>query len=69
MVPYYFFILLLFIYLHKYVYYWGEKVLLKMYHKENNISLFSEYKKIYNKKYLEIGCIIFYGSNINILLY
>lgn len=60
MVPYYFFILLLFIYLHKYVYYWGEKVLLKMYHKENNISLFSEYKKKYIIKNIWKSAVLFF---------
>ena len=60
MVPYYFFMLLLFIYLHKYVYFWGEKILLKMYHNENNISLFSEYKKKYIIKNIWKSAVLFF---------
>ena len=60
MVPYYFFMLLLFIYLHKYVYYWGEKMLLKIYYKENNISLFSEYKKKYIIKNIWKSAVLFF---------
>ena len=29
MISYYFFLMIIFIYLHKYVYYWGEKILIK----------------------------------------
>ena len=35
MISYYFFLMIIFIYLHKYVYYWGEKILIKY----NNITL------------------------------
>ncbi len=60
MVPYYFFMLLLFIYLHKYVYFWGEKILLKMYHQENKISTFSEYKKKYIIKNIWKSSVLFF---------
>jgi hypothetical protein len=58
MISYYFFLMLLFIYLHKYVYYYGEKILIN-YNNSNELINLSEYKIKYIIKNIWKSCILF----------
>ena len=49
--------MILFVYLHKYIYYWGDKILDK-YNKDNIVNL-TEYKKKYVIKNIWKSCILF----------
>ena len=58
MISYYFFLMLLFIYLHKYVYYYGEKILIN-YINPNELNL-TDYKIKYVVKNIWKSCILFF---------
>jgi len=58
MISYYFFLMILFIYLHKYVYIWGERILIK-YNNLNELTNLTEYKIKYIIKNIWKSFILF----------